>query len=475
MNHPHPSPHALDRRGWAALLVLCGVLFLDGLDVSMVGIALPSIERDLDLSTTSLQWIVSGYVLGYGGLLLLGGRTADLIGRRKTLLVGLSVFAVASLLGALVDSGALLIASRFIKGASAAFTAPAGLSIITTTFAEGPARNRALSIYTATGASGFSLGLVMGGVLTSADWRWTFLLPVPLALILLAIAPQVLDKDVPPERTNARFDFAGAVLVTSTMMALVYGITGATDAGWASAQTILSLGAAALLGTAFVAVEQRVEQPLVRLGILRVPGLKGANVAAMATFGCYIGFQFIGTLYMQQLLGWSALTTALAFLPAGLIVAFGAPRVGALVNRVGTAPLIAGGMAAFFAGYALFTRIDATPTYAWVILPTMLLIGVGFALAFPSANMAATTGVEAHEQGLASGLVQTSFQVGGALVLSVVTAVVTSATGNAGNAQARLDGFHPGLAVVTGVAALGLVSALGGLVLRRRAALAGAV
>jgi predicted MFS family arabinose efflux permease len=391
------------------------------------------------------------------------------------LLVGLAVFAAASLFGTLVDSAGLLIASRFIKGAAAAFTAPAGLSIITTTFPEGPLRNRALSIYTATGASGFSLGLVFGGLLTSANWRWTFLLPVPVALILLMIAPQVLKKDDPAERIEGRFDFAGAALVTASMMALVFGVTNAPSAGWSSAETLVSLIAAAGFGATFLVVEQRVRHPLVRLGILRLPGIAGANIAAMATFGCYIGFQFIGTLYMQQLLGWSALTTALAFLPAGLIVAFGAPRVGALVNRVGTAPLIAGGMAAFFAGYALFTRIDATPTYAWVILPTMLLIGVGFALAFPSANMAATTGVEAHEQGLASGLVQTSFQVGGALVLSVVTAVVTSATGNAGNAQARLDGFHPGLAVVTGVAALGLVSALGGVLLQRRAALAGAV
>ena len=407
--------------------------------------------------------------------MLLGGRTADLLGRRKTLLVGLSVFAAASLFGTLVDSAGLLIASRFVKGAAAAFTAPAGLSIITTTFPEGPLRNRALSIYTATGASGFSLGLVFGGLLTTANWRWTFLLPVPVALGLLAVAPHVLDKDDPAERIEGRFDFAGAFLVTATMMALVFGVTTAPDAGWTSAQTLVSLIAAAGFGATFLVVEQRIQHPLVRLGVLRVPGIAGANIAAMATFGCYVGFQFIGTLYMQQLLGWSALTTALAFLPVGLIVAFGAPRIGGLVNRVGTAPLIAGGMAAFVTGYALFTRIDATPTYAWMILPTMLLIGVGFALAFPSANMAATEGVADHEQGLASGLVQTSFQIGGALVLSVVTAVVTSATGDAGNVQARLDGFHPGLAVVTGVAALGFLSALGSVVLRRRAALASAV
>src|SRR3954467_4706923 len=195
-----PGADILDRRGWLTLLVLCGVLFLDGLDVSMVGIALPSIEKDLHLSTSTLQWVVSGYVLGYGGLLLLGGRTADLLGRRKTLLIALSVFTFPSALGGLVEHSPPPALPRFLKGAAAAFTAPAGLSIITTTFAEGPERNRALSIYTATGASGFSPGLVFGGLLTSADWRWTFLLPVPVALVLLAVAPQVLAKDDPAER-----------------------------------------------------------------------------------------------------------------------------------------------------------------------------------------------------------------------------------------------------------------------------------
>ena len=183
------------------LVVLCGVLFLDGLDVSMVGVALPSINADLHLTTSQLQWIVSGYVLGYGGLLLLGGRTADLLGRRRTLLIALGVFTVASALGGLVDNGTLLVVTRFLKGAAAAFTAPAGLSIITTTFAEGPERNRALSIYTATGASGFSLGLVLGGILTELGWRWTFLLPVPIALALLAIGPRVIPHDRPRRST----------------------------------------------------------------------------------------------------------------------------------------------------------------------------------------------------------------------------------------------------------------------------------
>ena len=452
-----------DRRAWITLLVLCGVLFLDGLDVSMVGVALPSIDADLGLSTSTLQWVVSGYVLGYGGLLLLGGRTADLLGRKRVLVVALAVFAVASLLGALVESGPLLIAARFIKGAAAGFTAPAGLSIITTTFPEGPLRNRALGIYTATGASGFSLGLVLGGVLTTAGWRWTFLLPVPIAIVLLIAAVRVLRPD-PPRVNEGRFDIAGAVAVTGAMLALVFGIAGAPEAGWTSVQTVVALAAAAALGAGFLAIERRVEHPLVRLGILRSPVIAGANLAGMTVFACYFGFQFMVTLYMQQLLGWTALETALAFLPAGLLVAFGAPRMGPLATRFGTAPLITAGLLSFVAGYALFVPIDGSPVYTVAILPSMLLLGLGFALTYPAVNMAATSGVADHEQGLASGLVSTSFQLGGAVGLAIVTAVITSGT----TGGSFLDELRPGLAVVTGLAVLGLTAVLGAVMAQRR-------
>src|SRR5919106_531173 len=221
-----------DARLWGALVVLCGVLFLDGLDVSMVGVALPSIGSDLDLSTATLQWVVSGYVLGYGGLLLLGGRFADLLGRRRVLLAALAVFTAASVVGGLVDDGTLLVIPRFLKGAAAAFTAPASLSIITTTFAEGPARNRALAIYTAVGASGFSFGLVLGGVMTQLGWRWTFLLPVPVAVALLIAAPRVLAKDGPiAPGVRHSFDFAGAVTLTAGMLLVVRTIVEAPDTG----------------------------------------------------------------------------------------------------------------------------------------------------------------------------------------------------------------------------------------------------
>lgn len=457
-------------RLWGALVVLCGVLFLDGLDVSMVGIALPSIKADLHLSPSQLQWVVSGYVLGYGGLLLLGGRTADLFGRRSTLMAALGVFLVASALGSVVSDGTLIVITRFLKGASAAFTAPASLSMITTTFPEGPARNRALSIYTACGASGFSFGLVLGGLLTEVGWRWTFLLPVPLAAAVLIALPRVIAADRPVTAGRSGYDIPGAVTITAGMLILVRAVVRAPQAGWGSAQTLVSLLiAGALLGT-FVAVELRSPRPLVRLGLLRSGPLARANVAAMVVFGSYVGFQFVGTLYLQALLGWSPIGTALAFLPGGLIVAFASPRVGPLADRFGTERMIALGLAAFVTGYALMLRIHDTLSYPAVFLPTILLIGVGFALCFPMFNIQGTAGVADHEQGIASGLVQTSFQVGGAIVLAIVTAIVSS--GGAGSPTHVVDTYRVALEVVTGVAGLGLVVALAGVAATRRHQLA---
>lgn len=326
------------------LLVLCAAMFLDALDVSMVGVALPSIGADLGLSTSALQWIVSGYILGYGGLLLLGGRAADLLGRRQVFLVALGVFTLASLLGGLVDSGPLLIASRFIKGLSAAFTAPAGLSIITTTFPEGPLRNRALAIYTTCGATGYSMGLVFSGLLTQASWRLTMLLPAPIALIALLVGLKLLPR-TERERGRGGYDIPGAVLGTASMLLLVFTVVEAPEAGWGAARTILSFATVAVLLVAFVAVERRSPSPLIRLGVLRSGPQVRAQLGALTFVGSYIGFQFLVTLYMQQLLGWSALHTALAFLPAGALVALSATKVGAVIDRFGTARLMVLGFA----------------------------------------------------------------------------------------------------------------------------------
>ncbi|MGV9377290.1 MFS transporter [Nonomuraea sp. NPDC003707] len=412
---------------WGALAVLCAVIFLDALDVSMVGVALPAIQHDLGLSTSSLQWVVSGYVLGYGGLLLLGGRTADLLGRRRVFLVALGVFAVASLLGGIVDDGGLLIAARFVKGVAAAFTAPAALSIITTTFPEGPERNKALSIFTACGASGYSLGLVLSGLLTEIGWRWTLLMPVPVAILALLVAPRVLrGRD---ERAEGGHDLIGAALITASMLLLVFTVVQAPEAGWASLQTIGSLVAVAVLLSLFVVTERRMRHPLVRLGILRSGHIVRANLGLLILMGSYVAFQFVAMQYFQNLLGWSALGTALAFLPAGLLVALTSTKMGDFADRFGTGKLIVIGSAALAGGYAMFLGIDRTPSLGGMVIPGMLLMGIAFALSFPSLNIQATTGVDDDEQGLASGLLNTSGQVGGAIVLAVVTAVLTSGGG----------------------------------------------
>src|SRR3954449_5182366 len=452
---------------WGLLIAVCGALFLDGLDVSMVGVALPSIRTDLGISTSQLQWVVSGYVLGYGGLLLLGGRVADLLGRRRVFLIAVSVFAVASALGALTSDANLLVATRLIKGAAAAFTAPAALSIITTTFAEGPARNRALSIYTAFGASGFSAGLILGGTLTELGWRWTFLAPAPVAVAIALAGRRLIPRDTPAAARGRRFDVAGALAITTGMLLLVRTVVRAPDVGWGAPATVASFAIAAAILAAFVAIERRSEQPLIRLGILRTPGLVAANVGAAAMAGCYFGFQFAATLFLQSGLGWSALHMALAFLPAGLLGAFGSTRSGALAGRFGTQRLSAMGFVAFAAGYALFLRVTETPSYGVDVLPSIVLIGIGFMLAFPSLNIQATTGIADHEQGLASGLLQTSFQVGGALVLAVVSAVITSQAGANPDASSLLDALRPTLAIVTGIAVLGLVVISGRGALRR--------
>jgi EmrB/QacA subfamily drug resistance transporter len=446
----------LSTRAWGTLLVLCGALFLDALDVSMIGVALPSIRTDLSLSTDSLQWIVSAYVLGYGGFLLLGGRAADLLGRRKMFLISLAVFLVASGLGGVATGAGFLIATRFIKGVSAAFTAPAGFSIITTSFPEGRLRNRALAVYTATGATGFSLGLVIGGALTELGWRFVFFVPVAVSAVLLVAAIRLVPKVAAPQIRSRSFDAPGAIGMTSAMLLLVFTLVEAPTVGWLSARSLLSFAGSALLFGAFVWHENRTRLPLVRLGIFRSGPLVRANLGAMVLFGSWVGFQFILTLYLQQLRGWSALETGIAIFPAGLLVALISSRVALLVGRFGTTRLIVTGLALISVAYALFLPIGLNSSYQFAMLPTFILSGIGFGLAFGPLNIAATMGVPAHEQGLAGGLINTSFQFGGALVLAVVTAVNNANTGHNGTKQALLDGFHPALVV-------SLVAALGGL------------
>ncbi|MEU8637500.1 MFS transporter [Amycolatopsis sp. NPDC048633] len=457
-----------DARLWGVLLTVSIVIGLDALDVSMVGVALPAIQSDLGLSTNALQWVVSGYVLGYGGLLLLGGRTADLLGRRRVFLVAVAVFALASLLGGLVDDGALLIASRFIKGLAAAFTAPAALSIITTTFQEGPARNKAISIFAVFGASGYSAGLVFSGLLTEVGWRWTFLLPAPIALVAFIAAWKLIPSY---RREEGRgYDFPGAITGAAGSLLLVFGVVEAPEIGWAAPRTLITFAVALALLVTFVLIEKRSPHPLLRLGILRAGPLARANLGGALFFGAYIGFQFVVMLYLQRVLGWSALQTALGFLPAALIVAFGSPRIEPLIDRVGTPRTIFAGVVAHVIGYALFLRVDEHSGYAAFVLPSMILLGIGFTLAFSSLNIQATAGISDSEQGLAGGLLNTSLQVGGAIGLAVVTAVLTANGGREASPAALLTGLTPALTVVTGIAVLGLLVAISGLAARKKPA-----
>jgi MFS family permease len=433
-------------RMWAMLIVLCSAMFLDALDNAMVGIAVPPIKADLGMSTAAVQWVVSAYVLGFGGFLLLGGRMADLLGRKRVLLAALAVFAAASLVGGLAQDGTVVIVARFVMGMSAAFSAPAGLAIIVTTFAEGPARNRAVSIYTACGATGFSLGLIAGGLLTEIGWRWTFLLPVLIALLVLVGVSILVNRDAPRQHRGG-YDVPGAVCVTAAMLLLVYTIVEAPTHGWTAPRTLVSFAVSAILIVAFLLIEKNTARPLIRLAFLRNGTLIGAALVAAAILGTYMSFQFIGSLYLQTTRHWSPLEMALGFLPCGLLIAAIAPRAGFLLGKVGARWMMFLGFVAYSAAYLLFLRIGADSGYLAVILPTMLLIGVAFPLSFTGANVAATSGVAPEEQGVAAGVLQTGYQIGAALVLAVVTATMAVPP----DTDPTLSAYHHGMWVIAGL------------------------
>jgi MFS family permease/uncharacterized membrane protein len=456
-------------RARGTLLVLCSAIFLEGIDVSMIGVALPSIRAELGLSAGALQWVVSGYVLGYGGFLLLGGRVADLLGRRRMFLLWLGVFLVFSGLGALATNGVVLVLARFVTGVSAAFLTPAGLSIITTTFPEGPARTKALSIYGGTAAAGFSLGLVVGGLLSEIGWRWVFFAPVLLALATLLAAVRLVPAAAAPPLPSHRFDLAGAAALTGGMLLLVLTVVEAPAEGWGSARTIGSLLGVCALLAAFVAIERRSSDPLVRLGILRCGPLVRANLGAASLAGSFFGFQFVVVLYLQQFRGWSALEAGLALLPAGVDAVIAPTLTPRLVGRFGLTRVIGAGLGVAALAYALFLPIGPNSSYA-AMFPTMILTGVAFALAYGPLTIAATNGIAPDEQGLAGGLVNTSFQFGGALGLATVVAVLGAATGTDGSPQALLDGYRAALIVPLVAAVLGVGATALGVARRFRSA-----
>jgi predicted MFS family arabinose efflux permease len=348
---------------------------------------------------------------------------------------------------------------------------PAGLSIITTTFAEGPARNRALSMYTICGASGFSLGLVLGGLLTEVGWRATFLLPGPVALLLVAVGWSVVPRVAASRAFRLReLDVIGALTITAALLLTVYAVVEAPVRGWSDPATLGLFAVAAVLFAAFVVTELRHPAPLVRLGILRSAPLVHANLAGAVMFGSYAAFQFLATLYLQNSLGWSPLAMAMAFLPGGLLVVASATRIDRVLERVRTQVLIAVGLTSFLAGYALFLRVDPATPYAALLLPTILLVGAGFALTFPSVNSQATAGVADHEQGLASGLVNTSVQVGGAIMMAGTTAIIGSGH-EAAQVGELLPNMRTGLGAIVGLTLVGALFSYA--MLRRRSPSAG--
>jgi EmrB/QacA subfamily drug resistance transporter len=460
---------ATARRKWAALALLSAVQFMVVLDIAIVNVALPSIKIDLNFSQENLQWVISAYALAFGGFLLLGGRAADLLGRRRVFIAGLIVFSAASLLAGLAWSETSLIAARTIQGLGAAIISPAALSILTTTFAEGRERNVALGVWGAVGGFGAAAGVLLGGVLTDAlSWEWIFFVNVPVGLIALALAPRLLveSRDV----TVRSYDAFGAVLVTAGLTTLVFGITQANSWGWASATTLGVFAASLVLLTAFVLWELRQEEPLMRFGLLRVRTVLGANVAGFilgtATFSIFLML----TLYMQQVLGYSAMETGVAYLAvAGTAILWSAVAA-QLVTRLGVKPVLVVGMIALTAGVAYFTQVSVGGSYLGDLLPGFLLVGLGLGFSFVPISIAALAGVHHSEAGLASGLFNTTQQIGGALGIAALSTIATTQTSDAvagGSAlsPALVDGFHWAFYAAAAFAALGIVA---GLVLIRR-------
>ena len=441
----------LTGRAWAVLFVLCGAIFLEGIDVSMMGVALPSIRAELGLATGELQWIVSAYALSYGGFVLLGGRAADLLGRRRMFVGWLVVFLLFSGLGGFATEGWVLILARFATGIAAAFMTPAGLSIITTTYPEGPQRTKALLVYAGTAAGGFSLGMVTGGLLTAIDWRWVFFAPVIVSAAILVGAIALIPRDRPVTQPRQGFDITGALTLTASMLLLVSTVVRAPDV--ASTQTLATgLSGLALLAL-FVLIEKRVASPLIRLGLLRNAALIRANVGAILLVGSFVGFQFIAVLYLQELRRWSELETGLALMVIGIDSVLAPTLTPWLVNRFGNGRVVFGGFVLAVVAYAAFLPFGST--FA-AMLPAFLLLGLAFALAYGPLTIAATERVAEEEQGLASGVLTTSFQFGAALGLAVVAAVLTAAD------ELTVEGFRNGLVVPLAAAVLGVLVAVGG-------------
>jgi EmrB/QacA subfamily drug resistance transporter len=459
-----------DRTRWFALALIIAAQFMVVLDVAIVNVALPSIKNDLHFSQESLQWVITAYAIMFGGFLLLGGRLADLLGRRRLFISGLALFTVMSLLDGLAWSEASLIVFRALQGLGAAMLSPAGLSILTTTFTEGKERNKALGIWGAASGSGGAAGVLLGGALTSGlNWSWIFYVNVPVGILVIALAP-VLLRESRADLEDRHFDFSGAASITGGLMLLVYGMTRAAQHGWATSETLGLLGGAAAVIVAFFVIEWRSHAPLLPLTIFRLRTLTASNVAGLLMGGALFSQFFLLTLYMQEVLHYSALKTGVAYIGLTLTTIAFSTVAQALVTRVGVRPIMPLGLALSTVALVLFAQLPVHGSYFSDLFPAFLISGVGLALAFIPMSIGALTGVRPAEAGVASGLINTSQQIGGAIGVAIAASIATSFTdryvhahagSNAFSGAALTHGFQIAFYVLAGLAAAGaLISAV---------------
>jgi EmrB/QacA subfamily drug resistance transporter len=457
-----------DRRRWFVLALIVTAQFMVVLDIAIVNVALPSIKTDLHFSQVSLQWVITAYTILFGGVLMLGGRLADLLGRRRLFMIGLALFTVSSLLDGLAWSESSLIAFRTLQGLGAALLSPAALSILTTTFAEGRERNLALGIWGAVSGSGGAAGVLLGGALTSAfGWSWIFFINVPVGVGVIAAAPFLL-RESRADLQHRHFDFAGAASITSGLMLLVYAMTRAAQHGWGTAESIVLLGAAAALISAFFAIEARSSAPLLPLRIFRLRTLSGSNVASFMLGGSIFAEFFLLTLYMQQVLHYSALKTGVAYIALTLTIVVFSGVAQALVTRVGVRLVLPVGLALSALALVLFAGLPVHGHYFADLFPAFLISGLGLAFAFVPMSIGALSGVRPVDAGVASGLLNTTQQIGGAIGVAIATTVAATATSSylklhagasASSGAALTHGFQAAFYVLAAVAATGAILA----------------
>jgi EmrB/QacA subfamily drug resistance transporter len=461
--------HEYRERRWIALILLCFAQFIVVLDASIVNVALPSIGEGLNFSQENLAWVVNAYVLTFGGFLLLGGRMADLLGRRRVFIAGLLLVAAASLAAGFAATEGQLIAARAAQGLGAAVISPSALSIIMTTFSDGSERNRALGAWGAVAGAGGAAGVLFGGILTDGlGWEWVLWINVPVALVVAALAPRLIAESR-SESTTRHFDTAGAVSVTAGLSLLVYAIVDATNAGWGSAQTLGLLALSSALIAAFVAIELRSESPLVPFRIFRLRTLTGANIVGLLVGASLFSMFFFITLYMQQVLGYSAIKAGLSYLPLALMIIVASGIASQLVTRVGFKPVLMAGMAFIAAALVWFSQVSVGGGFVTDILGPSLLAATGLGFAFVTTTIAAVSGVRDQESGLASGLINTSQQIGGALGLAVLATIANSRTDDvvassggdpSAVTNALTEGFQSAFLGGAGFAVLGIVLTL---------------